>query len=289
MSLSLVWYVSGFKQPWEAYVIGNLAEALKARGVSLRVYAKGGTAHFHVEGVMSWNSLTFFERAKAVLFERKLWHLWGDAPLWWGLVRLRTRTAHTSLSTKVRWRGHPTRLFKGQANEGENRILPTCGQKAAWTDSEHLDEPGPVLIPAWNEDARTRKDILEAWASILAEATDLVEATEERFTQTKIFVVDGSPSGALQAALMTMRGVPVVARDAPLIKEVLGPKGYVAAPANDKPESKSDWKSALLAAASDAGRSCSAAARHYLIENYGAAAAAESLENLYATIGRGKL
>ena len=77
-----VWFVSGFKQPWEADVISNLAEALKNRGMSLQVYSKGGTARLNVGEVMSWNSLTFFERMAAILFGGKLWHLWGDAPLW---------------------------------------------------------------------------------------------------------------------------------------------------------------------------------------------------------------
>jgi len=281
-----VWYVSGFRQPWEADIIGNLAEALKNKGVSLRVYVKGGTAHLNVENVMSWSSLTFFERIKEVLFGRKkLWHLWGDAPFWWGLVRLRARTVHTSLNTKVRWRGHPTRLFKEQARDGENRILPTFEPKAAWVDRSHpqLDDEQnePMLIQAWKEDTITHNVILESWTSLVAEVDD------GHFANNKVLVVDGSPSAALQAAFMTMRGVPVVARDAPLIREVLGPGGYaVAPPAGDRPEYGAEWKKAFLTVVSD-GRSISAAARHFLKENYGAPAAAESLINLYEAVGRG--
>ena len=85
---------------------------------------------------------------------------------------------------------------------------------------------------------------------------------------------------------MTMRGVPVVARETPLMKEMLGPGGYIAAPpADDRPE----WKKTLLMAASDAGRSNSATARRFLKDNYGASAAAESLLSLYETAGRGRL
>ena len=279
-----IWYVSGFRQPWEADVISNLAEALKKRGVLLQVYSKGGTARLNVEDAMSWNSLTFFERMKAVLFGGKLWHLWGDAPIWWGLVRLRARTVHTSLEATPRWRGHPTRLFKEQAGEGENRILPTFESKAKWTDFSHSlpedEQNEAVLIPNWNEDADTGKDISEAWTSLLAEAAD------GRFKRSHVLVVDGTPSSALQAAFMTMRGIPVVARDTPLIREVLGPGGYVTAP--PAPEYRSEWKKALEIAASDAGRSISATARRFLKENYGVAAAAESLENLYGSVGRNK-
>lgn len=278
MNLSnCIWYVSDFKQPWEADVIGNLAEALRNRGASLRVYAKGGTARLDTGEVMSWNSLTFFERMKIVLFCGKLWHLWGDAPGWWGLVRLRARTAHTSLSAKPLWRGHPTRLFKEQTRDGENRILPTFEPKAY---SRLDDEPGDTaLILTWDEASDTRKEILESWAS-------LSETGDERFKRGKILVVDATPSNALQAAFMTMQGTPVVAQDSPLIREVLGPGGYIAAPATDD---RSEWKKALETAASDAGRSISAAARHFLKENYAAPAAAASLESLYESVGRGKL
>ena len=35
-----VWYVSDFRQLWEADVIANLAEALKSKGMTLQVYSK---------------------------------------------------------------------------------------------------------------------------------------------------------------------------------------------------------------------------------------------------------
>jgi glycosyltransferase involved in cell wall biosynthesis len=115
-------------------------------------------------------------------------------------------------------------------------------------------------------------------------------AGDERLEFSKILVADATPANALQAAFMTMRGVPVVARDAPLIRETLGPGGYVTAPpAGDGPEYRSEWVKALSIAASDAGRSVSAAARRFLKENYGASAAAESLESLYESVGRDKL
>ena len=232
-----IWYVSGFTQPWEADVISNLAEALRNRGMSLQVYSQGGTARFRAGEVMSWNSLTFFERLKAVLSggKKKLWHLWGDAPPWWGLVRLRFRTVHTSLSPgKPDWRGLPTRLFKEQTGDGENRVLPTFETRAAWTDNEQFDEP--------------------------------------------FFVADDTPGCALQAAFMTMRGVPVVAREVnPFVAELLGPGGYIVEPRESETP------------AADAIRAASAAARRFLKERYGAAPAAELLESLYESVGRDRL
>jgi len=279
MKLSCVWYVSGFRQPWEADVISNLAEALKNSGIPLQIYTKGGTANLRYEKIVSWDSLTFFERVRAVLFRGKLWHLWGDAPAWWGLVRLRARTVHTSLEVKPYWRGLPTRLFKEQASDGENRILPAFEFKTTWADISHSlpdDKQNEAeLILDWNEGADTRKEITETWASLL---------TEDAERHSKVFATDGTSSGALHAAFMTMRGVPVVARNTPLIREILGTDGYIAAPAADS----AGWKKALETAASDAGRAVSASARRFLKENYGAAAAAESLKNLYELAGSGK-
>jgi len=267
-------------------VINNLAEALINDGVPLQIYSKGGTANFRAERIISWDSLTFFERVKAVLFTGNLWHLWGDAPAWWGLVRMRARTVHTSLRAKPHWRGHPTRLFKEQANDGENRILPAFEFKTTWADLSHSlpddKQDEAELITDWNDDADTLKDITEAWAVLRAESAN--------GRHNKVLAVDGISSSALHAAFMTMRGVPVVAQDAPLIREILGPDGYVAAPptSDNKTKYTLEWKKALETAASDAGRLISAAARRFLKENYSAPAAAESLKNIYESAGRGK-
>ena len=282
-TVKCVWYVSGFRHPWEAAVIGSLAAALKVAEsgdcrYALRVYAGGGTANFRSDAVLSWNALTFFEKMKIVLFSGKLWHLWGDAPFWWGWVRLRARTAHTSLGAHPEWRGHPTRLFEEQAIEGESRIVPTFELKATWASE---DEDAGLLLavgPAGLSDA-----LKEALADSGIEGVPLETAeTEQSLRRGKVVFVDDSPTNALLAAYLTLRGVPVMtgAAGSPLLRALLGPGGYTAPRSDDKAE----WKRVLDEAMSETGRAASASARHFLKENYSASDAAESLKKLYRTM-----
>jgi hypothetical protein len=272
-------------------VIGSLATALKTKkGTSPRVYVEGGTAHFRVDGILSWNSLTFFERAAIVLFKSGLWHLWGDAPSWWGWVRLRARTVHTALDARPRWKGHPTRLFAERAHEGESVISPTFDVKVAWADngsegvlSASTPTPALFLATAPNEALR------EVLADSEIEGISLeVPETEAFLKKGKALFTDDSPSNVLLAAYLTMQGVPVLAHDAPLLKAVLGFGGYIVAPpdGDDPMEGRSRWTKALNDAMSEAGRSASASARRFLKENYTAPAAADSLEKLYRSVMR---
>ncbi|MDR1376851.1 MAG: hypothetical protein LBJ22_05020 [Synergistaceae bacterium] len=276
--MDCIWYVSSFRRPWEAAVIGSLAAALKAGGVKApQVYVEGGTANFRIDGILSWNSLTFFERAAIVLFKGNLWHLWGDAPLWWRWIRLRARTVHTLLDTRPRWKGHPTRFFPEQAHEGESLIVPTFDSKVAWAkDGDDLQ--GSTLLLAAPPD----KNLSEALAGseVRGLALDAAE-TETSLKRGAALFTDDHPSNVLLAAYLTMQGVPVMAYDAPLLKSVLGLGGYVAVPRDDD---KTSWPKAVCDVMSETGRAASASARRFLKKNYSAPDAVKSLENLYQSV-----
>jgi hypothetical protein len=279
--IECVWYVS-FRRPWEAAVVGNLAMALKTKKGGLKapqVYVKGGTANFRFDGVLSWDSLTFFERAAAVLFKGNLWHLWGDAPFWWGWVRLRARTVHTLLDTHPKWRGHPTCFFAEQAHEGESLIVPTFNTKIAWTNGrDEEDAQASRLLLAAEPGQNLREALTELEMDVLPlEALE----TEASLKRGKALFTDDHPSNVLLAAYLTMQGVPVVAYDTPLLKAVLGVGGYVTAPRDDD---KSSWTKALGDVMSEAGRSASASARQFLKKNYGTSDAVDSLEKLYQSV-----
>ncbi|MDR1623164.1 MAG: hypothetical protein LBS00_12425 [Synergistaceae bacterium] len=288
--IDCVWYVSAFRRPWEAAVIDSLAAALKAKKGELKtpqVYVAGGTANFRIDGILSWNSLTFFERAAAVLFKGSLWHLWGDPPFWWGWIRLRARTVHTVLDNSPKWRGHPTRFFAEQARQGESLIAPTFDAKIDWTDgkSKGDDEEGKVekkpstLLLAAPLD-KNLAEALDSGIDGIPVRTSEVGAseTETSLKRGHALFTDDSPSNVLLAAYLTMRGVPVVGCDAPLLQAVLGAGGYVAVPRGGD---RSSWTKALGDVMSEAGRSASAGARHFLKKNYAASDAVESLEKLY--------
>ena len=285
--MDCVWYVSSFRRPWEAAVIGNLAMALKTKKGGLKapqVYVKGGTASFRADGILSWDSLTFFERAATVLFKGNLWHLWGDAPLWWGWIRLRARTVHTVLDTRPKWRGHPTRFFAEQAHEGESLIVPTFDVKIAWTNGgDEEDSQTSTLLLAAEPDTDLREIFTESGIEALPIEAIPPEAPETgaSLKRGKALFTDDQPSNVFLAAYLTMQGIPVMAYDTPLLKAVLGIGGYIAAPHDGD---KSRWTKALGDVMSEAGRSASASARRFLKKNYGASDAVNSLEKLYQSV-----
>jgi hypothetical protein len=294
-----IWYVSGFRHPWEAAVIDGLAAALKAKGCSsLRVCVDGGTANFHAEGVVSWRSLTFFEKLAVVFFKGKLWHLWGKAPFWWGLVRLRARTVHTSLDDAPDWRGHPTRFFEAQARHGESLISPAFEAKAAWAGKEKGEEMGEesssAVILAGTPSAALREALEESGESGELGLTGVSQAgavTDSILRRGKILFAGESPSDALLAAYLTMQGIPVVAEsETTFLSAVLGRGGYIVPKTGDKSDKadKKSWKAALDSAASEAGRASSASARRFLQDRYGTGSAVKSLETLYRTVTEGK-
>ncbi|MDR2178705.1 MAG: hypothetical protein LBP21_00225 [Synergistaceae bacterium] len=282
--IDCVWYVSSFRRPWEAAVIGNLAAALKTKKSELKtpqIYVEGGPANFRVEGILSWDSLTFFERTATVLFKGNLWHLWGEPPSWWGWIRLRARTVHTPLDTRPgqrgQWRGHPTRFFAEQAHEGESVIVPTFDAKVAWASGrDEEDSQASTLLLAAAPDPNLSEALAEAGIEALP-----LEASESSLKRGRALFTDDHPSNALLAAYLTMQGVPVMAQDTPLLKALLGPGGYIAAPRGGD---KSGWTKALGDVMSENGRSASASARRFLKKNYGVSDAVESLEKLYRSV-----
>jgi hypothetical protein len=279
-----IWYVSGFRRPWEAALLDGLAAALRAKGVlSPRLYVDGGTANFRVDGAMSWRSLTFFERLAAVLFRGKLWHLWGEAPFWWGLIRLHARTVHTSLEDAPEWRGHPTRIFEGQARHGESLIVPLFEAKAAWAGEEKGEDSASAVILAAAPDAALREALDESKMTGISMTEAVTDSTLQR---GGILFAGAGASDALLAAYLTMQGVPVIAAaESIFLSAVLGRGGYIVPRAGDR----QGWKTALGDAASEAGRASSASARRFLKEKYDAGESVKSVENLYRTVMGGKI
>jgi len=275
---SCVWYVSDFQRPWEAAVIGNLAAALNAAGFPLQVYVQGGTGNLRVEGVLSWNSLTFFERMSVVLFKGDLWHLWGEAPFWWRWIRMRARTVHTTLDASPDWMGHPTRLFPEQIREGESLVRPTFEIRVAWArDSvEDADAPSALLLAAPLTDALRRAVERSGMETISPSDGEAVSALEKG----RAALVGDAPTDALLAAWAAMQGLPVVARPSPLIRNLLGRDGCIVV----KADAEDAWFDALEAARSEEGRTASASARRFLKENFSAAGSAESLIDLYRSV-----
>ena len=138
MNITCVWYVSRAVPPFERAIIANMASAFQARGGELSLYVDGGMDGVETDGACSWSALTGLERFGKVLFSGgALWHLWGEPPAWWPLVRMRSRTAHTlGDAAGAEWRGYPSLLFPARAREGEAILIPAFGSRVSSDDAQ---------------------------------------------------------------------------------------------------------------------------------------------------------
>lgn len=271
-----VWFVSKTARPWERALIGNMASAFRARGAALSLYVDGGVAEVEAEGAQSWNALTGIERISQALFSRRrLWHLWGEAPLWWGLVRLHSRTVHTSFEARPSWRGHPTRFFPEPTREGEALLIPTFNSRISRIDCE--DTASIVYLRA---DAASR-----ALAYVLRER-DLTATDLETFSFSAsaagngVFLAGPSPSDALRAAALTMYGWVTAGLMSTSLNALLGGEGYV----HVSDDTEEAWSVALETAVSAPGRAAAAAARHFIQDRCSADRSVDSLIAVYSNV-----
>ena len=255
-----IWFVSEKALPIEKAVIAGMAAAFRARGGNLVAYIDGATGGVESDETYSWKSLTWAERFVTVLCPTgALWHLWGPAPMWWPLVRVRARTAHTALPSgrsqagasyaardtgaslpggtgkkeKISWRGYPSRLFPCDAHDGEAGIVPTFDARISDNalSGPHVALPGAL--------------------------------------------------GALRAAALTMRGLVTAAEPSAYLDAMLGADGYLRV----TDDTEDGWMAAMKAAESDEGRKTAAAARYYIKSHCSVDACADSLIALYRKIG----
>lgn len=275
-----IWYVSKIAHPWERAMIGNMATALRARNVSVSLFVDGGTTDFCVDGILSWRALTGLERMRLVFSGGSLWHLWGTPPLWWGLVRVRSRTVHTSWAPSPAWRGHPSRLFTEQAGDGESVIKPTFESRLPQAEEPATERSEAAYLNWRDAPPNLRKAVTDLGCRI-------VDLRSERFNtasaKSGFFLSGGSPSDALLAAALTIQGLAVVGRDSSYLHSLLGGEGSFIV----EEDEEGAWRQAMERALSDQGRARATSARHFIKTHYSAAESADTLEALYESVLEG--
>ena len=107
------WYISDSVSDVLAQVIHDMANALRShsRDIDLTVISAKD------------KSISSFERAKSIFVKKEIWHLFGQAPIWWRIVRIHSRTVHTRLEG-TNWAGYPSRFFTEGALSGEAVVFP---------------------------------------------------------------------------------------------------------------------------------------------------------------------
>lgn len=279
-----IWYVSKIIHPWERVIIGNMGAVLKARGYGLSIYTDGGTTDFCVDGILSWKALTGLERLRLILSSAGgLWHLWGDPPPWWSLVRIRSRTVHTSWQPAPVWRGHPSRLFTEQAGDGESVIKPTFESRL--THSEEPSEGSSLSSHALYVNLQKATSSLRK--AVAALKCPVVDLGTGRFgvssAKSGCFVSGDGPSEALLAAALTMQGLVVVGPETSYLHSLLGDQGYFSV----EEDGEEAWKNAIHRALSDQGRALAISTRHTIKTRYSAVESAGTLEAMYRSVLEG--
>lgn len=269
-----VWYVSKTVDVWRRALIGRMAESLRSRGISLSLYVDGSVAGIDAREVSAWSALTGLERASRIAFSgRALWHLWGDAPAWWRIVRLRSRAVHTSFEEKTSWCGYPSRVFPDRTREGEALILPTFDFRISGVDEE---EPLPVVCLG-GVASQGLKGALSGKELTVLNADDL--APDALTTRSGVFIAGPEGFDALRAAFLTMQGLVVAASESPYLNALLGDEGYIRA----AEDTESAWRRTLEAALSERGRAAAVSARHFIKARCSPERCADSMIALYSS------
>lgn len=269
-----VWYVSKTVDVWRRALIGRMAESLRSRGVSLSLYVDGSVAGIDAREVSAWSALTGLERASRIAFSgRALWHLWGDAPAWWRIVRLRSRAVHTSFEEKTSWCGYPSRVFPDRTREGEALILPTFDFRISG-----VDEEGPLPVVCLGGAAsQGLKGALSGKELTVLNADDL--APDALTARSGVFIAGPEGFDALRAAFLTMQGLVVAANESPYLNALLGDEGYIRA----AEDTESAWRRTLEAALSERGRAAAVSARHFIKARCSPERCADSMIALYSS------
>ena len=230
------WYISDSVSDVLSEVIKHMAEALRTHSKDIELTVLSAKDSGYKSG---------FERVKNIFSRKEIWHLFGEAPAWWRIVRIHSRTVHTLLDGGKKWGGYPSRFFTEGAMNGEAVIFPVFdpisshsedGIKGIFTNGTGKD------IPAGDY------DVVDISGKILRP-----EAL------SGIYIADEvTPREAMRAGLLTMRGAAVASRKSGYLDEILGPDGYFMIDDN------SDMSRIIRLGLGEKGRHMAMAARHFL-------------------------
>ncbi|HOA77381.1 MAG TPA: hypothetical protein PK409_07725 [Thermosynergistes sp.] len=293
----VVWFINGWIMPWERRVLLAMAQGLSAKGVTLRALGlKGTSKEWGNVSFANWHFLTGFNKLKWLLYEGKLWHLWGDPPRWWPFVRLRTRVIHTQVEVASRWAGMPTICAPNFGDAGEVQLLPAFDGRSLWNATGSLfriEGNMPLVIVA--EGPKLSQEIIEAlcsWEGPLcflgrtnpppkSQRLPLDDSVYVLWRERGGFLLLPTPTPALSwlAAQASLLGVPTIAAPSFWLDEILGCEGYIMAGGSESPSCE-QWQGAIERAV-DVGGGVAGFARRHVEARFSSEVAANKLLELY--------
>lgn len=271
------------------------ARQLGAEGVRLTVLSQSGFFPGGFPDVISWRSQDGWERGLTVALRGRMWHLWGQPPRWWPLVRARATTVHSFKIGDGEWQGHPA-VFAGTGSLSDrNAWLPAFERDLSWgRPGEDKGDPVALVafpVPMVRPD-RGVMDFIHKGVGVpvvrLSDQTGAMpgagstvdESDAVRFLSGRsgMLILPGVDlSLSILAGFASLYGIPTVAPWSPLLDDLLGPGGYIQL----KKEPPSDLPSLAMG---ESGRLAAAAARHRLSEFFSPELSAESLLGVYRTV-----
>ncbi|SMG32523.1 glycosyltransferase [Dethiosulfovibrio salsuginis] len=282
-----VWFLSRSLRSWDIMSLGLVARQLSSSGIRLTVISQSGFFPGGFADVISWRGLDGFDRAMSVAFRGRLWHLWGQAPKWWPVVRARATTVHSFKGSDEEWQGHPA-IFAGTGLFSErNAWTPAFERDLSWGKPGE-DKGDPIAMVVFpSSSVRPDRSILESLQRgigmplvrlsdqtgalpVPGGTVDESDAVRLLAGRARLLVLPGVDlSSAILAGFASLYGVPTLAPWSPLLDDLLGVNGYL----TDK-----------TSLSGENGRIAAAAARHRLSEHFTSENSAESLQSIYRTV-----
>ena len=230
------WYISSSVSDVLAQVIRHMGQALRTHSKDIELTIIDAKDSGYMSG---------FERMRNIFARKEIWHLFGEIPAWWRIVRLHSRTVHTLLDGGTKWGGYPSRFFTEGAKNGEAVISPVFDA----ISSQSGDGITGVFVHGKGEGIPAGD----------YEVVDISERILRPEALSGIYIADGTtPREAMRAGLLTMRGVSVASRKSGYLDEILGPDGYFMI------DDSSDMSRIIRLGLSERGRRMAMAARHFL-------------------------
>ncbi len=262
---SAIWYIANNINNDTAKIIYSMASAVKNHARELNIKIIRADSH----------SSSIFERMTGIFKRADVWHLFGNAPIFWNFIRLHSKTVHTKINGNIKkWSGQPSYFFKNQILHGEYLLLPAFGSASVSSDKDKaIYTDSPERISDYTKNYEDDYKIIN-----LADR----EVPHEALSGIYITYDDGILS-ALRCGLLAMRGLAIASVKSEYLNEILAPDGYFLI------DDDSDMNKIIRYGLTDKGRHLAISARHFIKTRHSDEKSAESIFNLYRSIAGGKI